>query len=50
MAPVRLALDWRQRTRALFQEYFQKGYRVEALHRKEESAFYRLVREQGSTE
>ena len=41
-----LALDWRHQTRKLFQEYFEKGYRVEGLHRGEASAFYRLAREQ----
>ena len=39
-----LALDWRYKTRALFQTYFEKGYRVEGLHRGETSAFYRLAR------
>ena len=39
------AFDWRRQTRALFQEYFQKGYRVEGVHRAEDSAFYRMVRE-----
>jgi predicted GNAT superfamily acetyltransferase len=38
------ALDWRQRTRKIFQHYFEKGYRVEALHRADASAFYRLAR------
>ena len=41
-----LALDWRHKTRKLFQEYFEKGYRVEGLHRDEASAFYRLTCEQ----
>jgi predicted GNAT superfamily acetyltransferase len=40
-----LALDWRQRTRTLFQEYFDRGYRVEGVHRGEASAFYRLTRD-----
>lgn len=40
-----LAHDWRQRTRVLFQEYFQKGYRVQGLHRTDDSAFYRMERE-----
>lgn len=38
-----LAMAWRLQTRALFQEYFQRGYVVESLHREEGSAFYRLV-------
>lgn len=41
-----VALDWRYHTRTLFQSYFEKGYRVEALHRGDESAFYRLAREE----
>ena len=45
-----LALDWRRQTRKLFQEYFEKGYRVEALHRGEASAFYRLAREQDASD
>ena len=46
----KLALDWRFQTRKLFQEYFEKGYRVEALHRTESSAFYRLHREQDAAD
>ncbi len=46
----KLALDWRFQTRKLFQEYFEKGYRVEALHRTESSAFYRLNREQDAAD
>ena len=38
-----LALDWRLRTRELFLAYFDKGYRIEGLHRTEASALYRLV-------
>lgn len=41
-----LALDWRHRTRAMLQAYFEKGYRVDGLHRSDTSAFYRLTREQ----
>ena len=46
----KLALDWRFQTRKLFQEYFEKGYCVEALHRTESSAFYRLNREQDAAD
>lgn len=37
-----LALDWRLKTRALFQNYFEKGYAVMGFHRSEAGAFYRL--------
>jgi predicted GNAT superfamily acetyltransferase len=37
-----LALDWRYKLRTLFQRYFEKGYRVTALHRDAESAYYVL--------
>lgn len=40
-----LALDWRLRTRDLFVSYFEKGYRVEGVHRSDEGVFYRLVAE-----
>lgn len=46
----KLALDWRMQTRKLFQEYFEKGYRVEGLHRTESSAFYRLTREREASD
>lgn len=42
----KLALDWRTKTRAIFQSYFEKGYRGVALHRDAESAYYRLEREE----
>ena len=45
-----LALDWREQTRRLFQEYFEKGYRVEGLHRSDSSAFYRLTREEEASD
>ena len=41
----KLALGWRLQTRKLFQEYFERGYRVEGLHRTDSSAYYRLTRE-----
>ena len=44
-ADAELALDWRLKTRQLFQHYFAKSYRVVALHRDDCSAYYRLVRE-----
>jgi predicted GNAT superfamily acetyltransferase len=41
-----LALDWRMKTRRLFQHYFEKGYVVRGFHRSELGAFYRLEREE----
>jgi len=38
-----LALDWRMRARAVFQNYFPR-YRVESFHRAEGRCYYRLVR------
>lgn len=45
-----LAQDWREKTRTLFQAYFEKGYRVEGVHRSGESAFYRLRREEDASD
>lgn len=39
-----LALDWRLKTRRIFQTYFGKGYEVRGFHRSLERAFYRLER------
>jgi predicted GNAT superfamily acetyltransferase len=38
-----LALDWRLQSRAIFQRYFGRGYRVVGFHRGEGRAFYRLT-------
>jgi predicted GNAT superfamily acetyltransferase len=37
-----LALDWRMKTRRLFQTYFVRRYSVAGFHRKKGRAFYRL--------
>jgi predicted GNAT superfamily acetyltransferase len=37
-----LALDWRLKTRHLFQSYFEKNYAVRGFHRGGDGAFYRL--------
>lgn len=37
-----LALDWRLKTRQIFQVYFARGYVVRAVHREGARAFYRL--------
>lgn len=41
-----LALDWRLKTRRLFQTYFEKAYTVTGFHRSSVGAFYRLEREE----
>ena len=41
-----LALDWRLKTRKLFQSYFEKGFTILGFHRSEAGAFYRLEREE----
>ena len=41
-----LALDWRIKTRQLFQAYFEKGYCVDGLHRRDGRVFYRLTLEE----
>jgi predicted GNAT superfamily acetyltransferase len=43
---MNLALDWRLKTRLLFQSYFEKAYVVLGFHRSPEGAFYRLEREE----
>ena len=40
-----LALDWRMKTRELFESYFEHGYSVVAFHQAEGRAFYRLKRQ-----
>lgn len=45
-ADVGLALDWRLKTRRLFQSYFERAYAVTGFHRSPEGAFYRLEREE----
>lgn len=40
---AKLALDWRLKTRQLFQTYFERGYVVEGFHRSKGRAFYRLL-------
>lgn len=40
-----LALDWRLKTRRLFQSYFEKAYTVTGFHRSPGGAFYRLEQE-----
>ncbi len=42
------ALNWRLQSRRLFQEYFGRGYVVEALHRGEAAACYRLIKRPSS--
>ncbi len=42
---VELALDWRMKTRQLFQNYFSRGYTVTDFHHTQERAFYHLRRE-----
>lgn len=42
---MELALDWRLKTRELFQSYFERGYAIKGFHRAEERALYRLERE-----
>jgi predicted GNAT superfamily acetyltransferase len=37
-----LALDWRMKTRRIFQTYFDRGYTVAGFHRSEDRVFYRL--------
>jgi predicted GNAT superfamily acetyltransferase len=39
-----LALDWRLKTRRIFQAYFDRGYRVDGFYRAERRALYRLTR------
>jgi len=39
-----LALDWRMKTRRVFQSYFPRGYRVEGFHRAEGRCYYRLAK------
>ncbi len=39
---VDLALDWRLKTRQIFQAYFDRGYAVDGFHRAEGRTFYRL--------
>jgi predicted GNAT superfamily acetyltransferase len=41
-----LALDWRLKTRRLFQSYFERGFTILGFHRSESGAFYRLEREE----
>ncbi len=38
-----LALDWRMKTRHVFQSYFPRGYRVEGFHRAEGRYYYQLT-------
>jgi predicted GNAT superfamily acetyltransferase len=45
-----LALDWRLKTRRIFQSYFARGYVVRAVHREGPSAFYRLELEESTTD
>ena len=37
-----LALDWRLKTREIFQTYFRRGYAIDGFHRAEGRAYYRL--------
>jgi chorismate synthase len=37
-----LAIDWRMKTRQIFQVYFERGYAVEGFHRSNGRTFYRL--------
>ena len=39
-----LALNWRLKTRQIFQTYFDRNYAVGGFHRAEGRAFYRLIR------
>lgn len=39
-----LALDWRLKTREIFQTYFERGYAIDGFHRAEGRAFYRLMK------
>ena len=40
-----LALEWRMRTRPLFQSYFSRGYTIVDFHQTQDRAFYQLSRE-----
>jgi predicted GNAT superfamily acetyltransferase len=40
-----LAVDWRMKTRRIFQTYFDRGYTIAGFHRSESSAYYRLSRQ-----
>jgi predicted GNAT superfamily acetyltransferase len=37
-----LALDWRLKTRRMFQTYFRRSYAVVGFHRSERRTYYRL--------
>ena len=43
-AQPELALDWRMKTRQLFQNYFSRGYTVTDFHQTAERTFYHLSR------
>lgn len=40
-----LALDWRMKTRRIFQDYFNRGYGVVGFHRSQGRYFYRLEKQ-----
>lgn len=41
-----LALDWRLKTRAIFQSYFERGYLVSWVHRSDGEVFYRMEQDE----
>ena len=45
-----LAIDWRMKTRQLFQGYFERRYAVVDFHESEGRYFYRLEKEPATAE